>query len=429
VPSFECDNWRQRLNKEQDHGEEWAITHSINNNSNDKQHENSHERGEATATTGGGTTAHSVSVCGHQNNYNRPHAQHKQTERYQQQIDNKSADQEQRPPSRFFTAYTISPYNRLHRHNNISIVNSNISIAYAFLVHSQDSIDSLQESIGLLYSEKDVFFIHADSTTTPKKTLETLSKTYARFTNIRILNASVSLTSSWGSIDLLHAEIALLREALWFDAVKWDVFLLLDGAAFPLQRSQTIRNALDPVVADKQAVLAGAFDAQRWKQVEGKNVLEHCTETFESKKSKSCASHAWKGGKGFNRAGKAKTPDNKPVYKGSQWIVLSRPAAEFSMRDDMMLPWLKFFSGSFAPDEMFFQSILANVHWSIAEDFRYLVKIHSKKGCESYEPVRKLGFSPCTLGLADWKDIRQAQNDGFLFARKFFGRDPVKDKI
>ncbi|KAJ3126656.1 hypothetical protein HK100_010143 [Physocladia obscura] len=378
------------------------------------------------------STPTSTQTSQYQKNYNRPHTQqhmHEQMPRQKHPIDNDESDQQPRPPSRFFTAYTISPYDKFHRHNNISIINSNISIAYAFLVHSQDSIDSLQESIGLLYSENDAFFIHADRTTTPKKTLETLSKSYARFTNIRILNASVSLTSSWGSIDLLRAEIALLREALSFDVVKWDVFLLLDGAAFPMQRPQRIRNALDPVVVGKQAVLAGAFDARGLPQVTGRNVLEHCTETFESRKSKSCVSHAWKGGKGFNRAKKAKTPGNQPVYKGSQWVVLSRPAAEFSMRDDIALPWLKFFSGSFAPDEMFFQSILANVHWSLADDFKYMVKIHSNKGCESYEPVRKLGFSPCTLGLADWKDIRKAQDDGFLFARKFYGRDPVKDKI
>ncbi|KAJ3101687.1 hypothetical protein HK100_004504, partial [Physocladia obscura] len=85
---------------------------------------------------------------------------------------------------------------------------------------------------------------------------------------------------------------------------------------------------------------------------------------------------------------------------------------------------------SFAPDELFFQSILANKkNQHLNEDLKFVFKIHSDKGCSSYKPARARGFGPCTLGGNDWNDISEAQKNGFLFARKFYANDPVKDQI
>ncbi|KAJ3080352.1 Beta-1,3-galactosyl-O-glycosyl-glycoprotein beta-1,6-N-acetylglucosaminyltransferase, partial [Physocladia obscura] len=133
------------------------------------------------------------------------------------------------------------------------------SIAYAFLVHSQDSIDSLHESLSLLYHKNDVFIIHLDKKS-PQSVFDNLRASYSAFKNIRVIDRQISHESAWASMNLLRAELSLLKSALSF-SVDWSLFVLLDGAAFPLQTPLFIKRTLKPVAFSNSAVLFGAFQS------------------------------------------------------------------------------------------------------------------------------------------------------------------------
>ncbi|KAJ3384448.1 hypothetical protein HDU84_002924 [Entophlyctis sp. JEL0112] len=268
--------------------------------------------------------------------------------------------------------------------------------------------------MALLYSEDDLFLIHADLSTSNSARIH-LHRAYDNKPNVFVVDKLNSSRSKWGSIDLLRAEVTLVRTALLLKH-PWSVLVMLDGSTFPLQSASVIKRALEPIARQNSTVLFGAFRDKP-------KMLDQCDSNYAS--SSICWEHAWR--KALRR-GKT-TPNNYPVYKGSQWIVLSRQAAEYAVTESVAEPWLDFFGSAFAPDEFFFQSVLANAGWSRVDGFRLVFKIHSDQGCRSFKPSRSPGFGPCTLGENDWDEISRAQKDGFLFARKFLAKDSVKKLI
>ncbi|KAI8608318.1 core-2/I-branching enzyme-domain-containing protein [Chytriomyces sp. MP71] len=253
------------------------------------------------------------------------------------------------------------------------------AIAYGILCHNQDTASGAMDLINSLYLPTDLFVIHVDA----KAGLELIKKLhqfYSSVSNVVVLDRSYN--SEWGQVELMGAEVALLDRALLLEKeFPWDLFLLLDGSAIPLQSLQTIKAKLTPVLQNQ------------WNSVYDSRTGTHsstCTFWNSLFNRRDCGFHR---GYCIDLACKqfVKTPGGNPVYKGTEWIILTKAFAKHVLQ--VSEGWLDFFGGSFASDEMFFPSILESVSDQFKGSdivFNYMFK-ETRNG-PWFKKLRKRGF-------------------------------------
>ncbi|KAJ3095018.1 Beta-1,3-galactosyl-O-glycosyl-glycoprotein beta-1,6-N-acetylglucosaminyltransferase [Phlyctochytrium planicorne] len=289
--------------------------------------------------------------------------------------------------------------------------------AYAFMVHSNETISGIKDSISLLWHPSDHFFIHIDAKA-DVSSYRDLQAYYEFNENIHIL--PISYNSNWGTVEILAAELALLTEAVK-EIYPWDLFILLDGTSFPLKPLNEIKRALEPIARAKQNYIHDSYTG----------LVKTCTNLIVSFLNIGICN--------FHRAGCSNlmcsrydySPNHHIVWKGSQWVILSRDFANYAILDPVAKDWATFFGGSFGSDEMFFTSLLVN-HDEFSKtivdgSFPYIYKSWSRFGCRSYKPERGYGDSPCYLGIKDFEHIQKSP--GFLFARKLYAKEKLKQMI
>ncbi|KAI8609837.1 hypothetical protein BC830DRAFT_1173205 [Chytriomyces sp. MP71] len=280
-------------------------------------------------------------------------------------------------------------------------------VAYGLLCHNNETAAGVVALITSLWLPTDLFVIHVDA----KAGLGLVAMLHHHFANTRnVVVLAQSFQSGWGEVELLGAELELIKSALdLHKMLPWELFLLLDGTTIPLQSLGTLKYKLEPLAKQQ---LNSVYDSRTGPHALTCNyftsLLNICSCNFHRGycADLSCTT--------FNR-----TPKSRPVFKGTQWVILTRPFAQHAALEAQ--DWLEFFGGSFAADETFFPSVLE----SVSDKFKgsdlalnNVFKVWSTWGCASYKPARKNGDGPCYLGRKEWPLIQQAQKDGYLFARK-----------
>jgi hypothetical protein len=288
------------------------------------------------------------------------------------------------------------------------------NLAYLLLVHNQNSLYSsvqfMQNSIGH-------FYIHLDAKFKPEITL--LKAIELMFEPGKVTFVS-TVDVRWGKVDMVVATIDTLIVSL---QSTWNHIVILSGDSFPLKPQEEIARFLNlsqynnVLFYSKPAKVCGYYSTG-WE--------EHCKKQSGVCLDQSCSKMS-------------STPLNYPVYKGMQWIVLSRLFVTTLLRDSVAEDWLRFFGQSHASDEMFFQSYaMSNPLFSdslvSANNHEYsrkfgldsedgsadvsLLYLHwnSWGGCRSVFSTQPWGWSPCQLGKYDLQDLLTSSA---LFARKF----------
>lgn len=206
--------------------------------------------------------------------------------------------------------------------------------------------------------------------------------------NVRILDKRLNI--KWGRFSLVHAELLLLNYTKQYD---YDYFVLLDGTTMPIVPYRQFQEDL--------------------KKLEGKSIV------FQHKPYETC-----KKGNSMCVRTKAKcfddactkydiTPNNKPVYKAAQWVLLGKEFIDYYHQNHQWaLQWIKFFRNTRMPDESFFQTLLMDSPFNVDVVKRYVVYT---KWRYCFQPPKRRGASPCWLVKQDFADVVTSDS---WFARK-----------
>lgn len=277
-----------------------------------------------------------------------------------------------------------------------------MKIAYLILAHNTPN--HLRHLIESLSTNASTFFIHIDKKSDIKE-YAYLKKENVHFTKKRI-------AVYWGDFSLVEAILNLLRTA-FLSTVKFDRFVLLSGADYPIKSTAYIENFFrknsdkEFISIDKQAKLVKRLTKYKLSPKDGKiinsikKVLQKLNLIPQNRNYKNYL--------------KEITP-----YGGSGWWAISYDAVDYILRFVNKNPKIvKFFKHTICPDEIFFSTILGNSHFK-EKSVRELTFADWGKGGKSpayitHEHIERLKHPSVYLSS---KHNPYGYIE-FLFARKF----------
>lgn len=303
-----------------------------------------------------------------------------------------------------------------------------IAVAYVLLCHDMDSVAGAGEFMDAVYTHPNLtrFFVHLDAKA-GTDVLIALHSIVVKYPRDAAIIVYPRMRVEWGAVSMVKAELLALKaaETMW---AEWDFAIVVSGTSFPVQsvcERERWLASLDP--RTNLVFYEGPWKVCHWGATSWD---EHCKKQRGRCLDKECTrmSH---------------TPDNGVVYKGPQWVLLSREFAFYAANSHHSRRWVEYFEdGSHASDEMFFPTLLMN------SPFREMAQLPAKgqngvskplsgmiyvfwnswrrNGCRSYRSSAPWGWSPCLLGNNDLHDLARSDKQ---FARKFRAGDPVKERL
>lgn len=208
----------------------------------------------------------------------------------------------------------------------------------------------------------------------------------------------------WGGFSLVNATLRLMRAAL-DEGCDW--LVLLSGQDYPLHAHHVIASRL------AQSGMAGFIDMRAQAQFD----VRYRFEAFHSERLNGTSAGRWlqKLQRALNHLGlRRRLPSPlQQVYAGSQWWMLSAPVCRWLLDFCDAYPRvIPFFRRTLVPDEMFFQTLLAQSAFASQLQPDPLRFILWPEGA----------WSPRTLTE---EDLPQLLASSALFARKFAPDDHV----
>lgn len=274
-------------------------------------------------------------------------------------------------------------------------------IAYIALVHSQESVDGIIDALNAIYHIQHTFVIHASRI----ELLNYLNEQFYQSINVHIINTH---STKWGGDGLALATIEMIRTALSFDS-QWSRIILIDGSAYPLQKPQFIEKHAKVSIGSSPICIKGIkddscarFNHVAFKQPFGKRPPNCPTKT-------SCTN----------------TPNNRPVFYGMQWFILSRDLAQ-AVADD--IKWRLYLQGMHIPDESLILSIVHDALASrnqVVPDYAFIYVEWDEKRCgKSMGPGH-----PCEFNESNLQLLGRMATEGRLFARKLIPGTKIRQRI
>ncbi|RKP21275.1 hypothetical protein ROZALSC1DRAFT_20659 [Rozella allomycis CSF55] len=309
------------------------------------------------------------------------------------------------------------PEKNLFQPNFINPDHSIQSIAYLLMAHDRKSMKGLLRIVNSLYHPKHFFFFHIDAKVELDEFNDFKNTILSNYGNSNVIFDVQRVDVKWGSFEIVQAEINLLESAVNLNkkmhfTEKWTRAHFLCGYTIPLHS----REYIDMKFANFPAESNIVFDFQGNFSVCEKTPFDPCNRTPARCLDRLCTQMHM-------------TPNNGVIYKGQQWVSLSQSFAEFLFGEGRAYfeGWISFFKSycTFAPDELFFQTLLMNSRYRETAALSYNRKISGYKtlpllyvrwnDCKSFKSARsQAGESPCDLGIDDIDSI----DFNFLFARK-----------
>jgi len=225
-----------------------------------------------------------------------------------------------------------------------------IRIAHLFLVHDHRTSVGVARILKRIWEPKHTYVIHIDRDNVTF--MDTFIATILQGTNnTHYSNIYFISTQSviWATIRMVQAELDLLSAA--FQTGRWwDSAILWSGRCYPLKTNAFIEKKLTEWKGRNigEAWGRGGFlDGGKNFRVRytclalDDRPLPECISQFEGKRG-----HPW--------------PELEKWWHGSQWWLLSRQFAYYSLTSDFARNLLVWMANSVVQDEIFFQTLLMN---------------------------------------------------------------------
>jgi hypothetical protein len=229
--------------------------------------------------------------------------------------------------------------------SDLGRVSRNTAVAYIVLCHDEESVRGASELIQALYTSPSLtrFYVHIDLDA-PHRAFEAVGDMLSRYP----VEAAVMVPRikvGWADVTMVDSELSALRTASekW---PGWSRAIILSGTAYPI-KSACER---DKWLRETDPRMNLVHYEKLWKICEwgDPGTGEHCKKTRGRCMDMGCTKMT-------------ATPDNGVVYKGPQWVMFSRPFAEYVLTAELPKLWLDFFRGySQGADEMYFPTVLMN---------------------------------------------------------------------
>lgn len=227
---------------------------------------------------------------------------------------------------------------------------SDNSLKIAILVLAHKAPEVLQYQIEALRHPQIHHFVHLDPKADPEKF------DFLKDTNIQCVSAPHNIF--WGGFSMVEAEISLLRLA---NDNGYDRFVLVSDDSFPLMRASDLIKSLEPPLNWAGRLKSSTdWPLQRYADFffydsHGTNPRSHAGSLgkFDAREASTFLDLA-----NLMVTGKRPIPR---FYHGSQWWVLTKPAADRVLNvfdDDLYLKMSFRFSA--IPDESYIQTIVGN---------------------------------------------------------------------
>ncbi|XP_064108607.1 LOW QUALITY PROTEIN: uncharacterized protein LOC135216986 [Macrobrachium nipponense] len=294
-----------------------------------------------------------------------------------------------------------------------------IPVRLGFVILAHKDPPSVMQLLSLIYRPHHYYAIHVDARQTEiRDTLTSLIATVLPgATNIRILPPSRSFVASWGSFNIVRAELESFEELLRMG--PWDFGVKLSGADMPIRDVDDLSAALAPYRGVSFVPLFG----QR---------------NDDMKAEQGLVWDVWHGCEGYvynvSRGGGQPFPEEIPIYTGSQWSIMARNlwdyAVTFSERSNIINRWHYHLQTSIIPDESYFPTVAMNspfasncrplgFHWLKRFEGRNVINL-----CRHMEDTDFCGQGPGPVEEGDMNEMMESSHR-YFFARKFHTDTPT----
>jgi Core-2/I-Branching enzyme len=218
-----------------------------------------------------------------------------------------------------------------------------VKVVYLMVVHKDPMV--LKRAIGTLLCEDCAFFIHVDRKTDIRAFTDARGE--------RVFFSGTRIPVYWGEFSQVRAAILLMRQALG-RPVNYDYFVLLTGSTYPLRSGRYIQAFLK----ENRGL---EFMSMVRMPAPGKPVSRINTLRYPSSKPVRRFAFRLVAKLGLARRDYRKHLDGLPPYSGVASWALTRDACRYLLEFIGRNPFAeKYFENTFAPDEMFFHTILGS---------------------------------------------------------------------
>lgn len=283
------------------------------------------------------------------------------------------------------------------------------SISYLILAHEDPQ--QLRALLQRLSTESVRCYVHVDA----KAELASFRRAATGIPHVRFCEPPIEVT--WAGFSVVEATLRLIETAL-ADHDKCARFVLLSGTDYPIASNGEIFSffAKNP---QRQFIrrfpILEADDVQRWK-VRGRHFREWAPRYSWGRLPLFALERTL-------RVAPRPLPTEWPLMGGSQWWALTSDCARYCLEFARSHPdVLRFFRRVFAPDEIFFHTVVHQSPFALSADpVESFTNVVTKSG--SLAHYANLHHLPGGV-IASADDVRAALNagPGKLFARKFSTR-------
>ncbi|XP_076054991.1 uncharacterized protein LOC143033436 isoform X2 [Oratosquilla oratoria] len=293
-----------------------------------------------------------------------------------------------------------------------------IPVRLGFVLLTHKDPPAIMQMLSLVYRPEHFYVIHVDyrSHNTRETLKNLLELLYPKATNIRILPASRSVVASWGSFNIVRAELECFEELLRMGI--WDFVVKMSGSDLPLRDVDDLAATLAPYRGTSFVPLFG----QR---------------NINLTADQGLALDVWHGCQGYvynvTRSAGQPPPEDLKIYTGSQWSLVGYNLAAYSVdpakRWDIINRFYYHMQTSIIPDESFFPTMAFNSpYWnkSAPIGFHFLKQFEGHNAinlCRHMEDTDFCGRGPGPFVDEDIHELAEASHRHF-FARKFPTTDP-----
>ncbi|XP_068202337.1 uncharacterized protein [Palaemon carinicauda] len=294
-----------------------------------------------------------------------------------------------------------------------------IPVRLGFVILAHKDPPSVMQLLSLIYRPHHFYVIHVDARQTEiRNTITSMIATILPgATNIRILPPSRSFVASWGSFNIVRAELESFEELLRMG--PWDFGVKLSGADMPIRD-----------VDDLSATLA-SYRGTSFVPLFGQR-------NDNMKAEQGLVWDVWHGCEGYvynvSRGGGQPYPEEIPIYTGSQWSIMGRNmwdyAVTYSRRSNVINRWHYHLQTSIIPDESYFPTVAMNSPYASScrpLGFHWLKKFEGRNVinlCRHMEDTDFCGQGPGPVEESDLIEMMESSHR-YFFARKFHTDTPT----
>ncbi|XP_045138158.1 uncharacterized protein LOC123520188 [Portunus trituberculatus] len=290
-------------------------------------------------------------------------------------------------------------------------------LAFVILVHKDPP--AVMQLLSLIYRPHHFYVLHVDQRATHVRRAlnDLLLHLMPGASNVRILPASRSFVASWGSYNIVRAELEAFEELLRMG--HWDFAINLSGADLPLRDVDDLAATLAPY--------------------RGTNFVPIFTQRNKNMKAdQGLAWDVWHGCEGYvynvTRGGGQPEPQELLIYTGSQWSIMSHELVNYAvtpaLRSQATNRWQFYLQTSIIPDESYFPTLTHNSPFVNATrhlGFHWLKRFEGRNTlnlCRHMEDTDFCGQGPGPITEEDLYQMFESSHR-YFFARKFNTNSPT----